>query len=88
MLSEHSINSPWVELEVETTFEEERRRGETVLFPIRVDDSVFDVEAHWAQQIRLTRNICDFTGWKDHDSYQKALKRVLADLRPEVASDA
>ena len=46
------------------------------------------VEAHWAQQIRQTRNIGDFTAWKDHDSYQKALERVLKDLRPEPAKDA
>ena len=82
VLSEDSINSRWVELEVETAFEEETRRGETVLFPIRLDDSVFGVKAHWAQQIQLTRNIGDFTAWKDHDSYQKGLERVFGDLRP------
>ena len=80
VLSESSINSRWVELEVETAFEEEDRRGEIVLFPIRLDDSVFGVTAHWAQQIRQTRNIGDFTSWKDHDSYTTAFERVVRDL--------
>ena len=77
-----------MESEVETAFEEEDRRGETVLFPIRLDDTVFDVTAHWAQQIRQTRHIGDFTAWKDHDSYQRGLERVLGDLRPEPSADA
>ena len=37
VLSENSINSAWVEKEVETAFEEERKRKKTVLFPLRLD---------------------------------------------------
>jgi hypothetical protein len=29
------------------------------------------------------RSLSDFTGWKDHDTYQKALDRLLRDLRVE-----
>jgi hypothetical protein len=37
ILSEHSIKSDWVEDEVTTAFEEERKRGgQPVLFPIRL----------------------------------------------------
>src|SRR5271165_2006287 len=42
ILSEHSIRSDWVEDEVKTAVEEERKRGQTVLFPIRLDDAVMD----------------------------------------------
>jgi hypothetical protein len=35
ILSEHSIKSDWVEDEVTTGFEEERKREQIVLFPIR-----------------------------------------------------
>jgi hypothetical protein len=35
ILSENSIKSEWVEDEVSTAFEEERRRGRSVLFPVR-----------------------------------------------------
>jgi hypothetical protein len=32
---------------------------------------------------RRTRHIGDFTRWKEHDAYQKALDRLLRDLRVE-----
>ena len=32
-----------------------------------------------------TRNTGDFTRWKDHDAYSKALDRLLRDLRVEKA---
>ncbi len=44
LLSENSVNSPWVEKEVETAFEKERQEKRTVLFPIRLDDAVMETE--------------------------------------------
>ena len=36
--------------------------------------------------VRLgARHIGDFTRWKEHDAYQKALDRLLRDLRVEKA---
>lgn len=84
VLSERSIQSDWVESEVESALEKEREEGRTVLFPIRLDDSVMETDKAWAAEIRRTRNIGDFRGWKDHDSYQVAFQRVLRDLRPEA----
>jgi uncharacterized protein YjbI with pentapeptide repeats len=83
VLSEHSVKSDWVEKEVETAFERERREGCLVLFPVRVDDAVIDTEVAWAADIRRTRQIGDFRTWKDHDSYAKAFERLLRDLKPE-----
>lgn len=84
VLSEHSIESDWVESEVETALEKEREQGRIVLFPIRLNDSVMETDKAWAAEIRRTRNIGDFREWEDHDSYQVAFQRVLRDLRPEV----
>jgi TIR domain-containing protein/pentapeptide repeat protein len=82
ILTEDSIESDWVEKEVETAFEKERRNpGKTVLFPIRLDDAVMDTDKAWAADIRRTRHIGNFTDWKDHDSYQKAFDRLLRDLK-------
>jgi TIR domain len=39
ILSEASIASDWVEDEVSKAHAEERERGTTMLFPIRIDDS-------------------------------------------------
>jgi TIR domain-containing protein len=79
ILSEHSIKSDWVEDEVTKAFEEERRRGQTVLFPIRLDDAVMETEEAWAGKLRA-RHIGDFTRWKEHDVYTKSFERVLRDL--------
>jgi hypothetical protein len=64
-------------------FEEERRRGQLVLFPVRLDDAVFDTDEPWAGKLRDNRNIGDFRRWKEHDAYTKALERLLRDLRVE-----
>jgi hypothetical protein len=40
ILSEHSIKNDGVETEVTTAFEYERKRGQTVLFPKHLDDTV------------------------------------------------
>lgn len=88
VLSEHSIDSDWVEKEVETAFEEERKRKKTVLFPIRLDSAVMETDQAWAADIRRTRHIGDFTRWKDHDAYQKASDRLLCDLKAEEGVEA
>ena len=82
VLSANSIGSEWVEDEVTTAFEEERRRDKTVLFPVRLDDTVFDTEESWAAKVRQ-RHIGDFRQWKQHDAYQKAFDRLLRDLKAE-----
>ena len=83
ILSDHSIRSDWVEDEVTTAFEEERKRGQLVLFPIRLDDTVIDTPEAWAAKLRA-RNIGDFRHWKDHEKYMKSLERVLRDLAVSV----
>lgn len=83
VLSEDSIESDWVEEEVESAMEREKREKKTVLFPVKLDDFVMDTEEAWAATIRRTRHIGDFTGWKDHYSYKKAFDRVLRDLKAD-----
>jgi uncharacterized protein YjbI with pentapeptide repeats len=84
VLSQHSIASWWVEQEVETALAKEHKENRVVLFPIRLDKTVMDTEGSWPALISNTRHIGDFTGWKEHDAYQKALGRLLRDLKAEV----
>ena len=76
-----------VEKEVETAFgkeirfETEQKQRRTVLFPIRLDDAVMETEEAWAADIRRTRHIGDFPGWKSHDKYREAFGRLLRDLK-------
>ena len=84
VLSKNSIESQWVEKEVETAFEEERTRKKTVLFPVRLDSTVMYTEQAWAKDIRLNRHIGDFTKWKDHDKYQQAFNSLLGSLKADI----
>jgi len=86
ILSEHSIESDWVEDEVTKAFEEERKRDKIVLFPIRIDDTVMNTNEAWAAKLRANRNIGDFRSWKDHNAYTKSLARVIRDLTPRLKS--
>jgi uncharacterized protein YjbI with pentapeptide repeats len=86
VLSANSIDSDWVEKEVETALEKERVTKSTVLFPVRLDDAVMDSETGWAADIRRSRHIGDFRGWKDHDGYRKAFERLLRDLKVELTT--
>jgi hypothetical protein len=76
-----SVESGWVEDEVAAAFAEGHKRGETVLFPIRIDDVVLETEEPWAARIRNRLHIGDFTQWRDRNAYEKALERLLGDLR-------
>jgi uncharacterized protein YjbI with pentapeptide repeats len=85
LLSKNSLGSDWVEKEVETAFEKERRQKQTVLFPVRLDGSVMKTESGWPADIRRTRHIGDFTHWKRHDAYKEAFNRLLWDLKADKA---
>ena len=80
VLSEASIASDWVEDEVTKAFAEERQRSGAILMPVRIDDAVFETNEAWAVKLRDGRNIGDFRGWKQHNSYKKALDRLVRDL--------
>lgn len=88
VLSKNSVRSEWVEKEVETAMEQERKQKRIVLFPIRIDDAVMKIESGWPADIRRSRNIGDFRRWKVHDAYQKSLDRLLNDLMAEESKPA
>jgi hypothetical protein len=83
ILSEYSIRSRWVQKEVETAFEKEAKEHRLVLFPIRLDETIMDMNVGWAADIRRQRQIGDFTQWKEQDAYQQAFDRLLRDLKVE-----
>jgi hypothetical protein len=83
ILSRESVASDWVEQEVETALAREREEKRSVLFPIRLDDAVMELAAGWPALIKNTRNIGDFTRWKDAALYQQGVKRLVRDLQME-----
>jgi hypothetical protein len=87
VLSQHSVESEWVEREVVAALEREQQQHKAVLFPIALDEAFKNTFAPWAADLRRQRHIGDFRLWKDHDSYQKSLNRLLRDLKQETTED-
>ena len=87
ILSKTSVTSAWVRREVRTALAEEKQHGRTVLFPVRLDDTVMETTEQWADDIRRDRHIGDFTRWKERSDYQKSLRQLLRNLEVEAASD-
>jgi hypothetical protein len=71
ILSKSSVESSWVGNEVEKAFNEENDRGELIIFPVRIDDAVKSTEKAWAETIRMTRHIGDFSDWEHQDAYDR-----------------
>jgi hypothetical protein len=49
---------------------------------------MLETKEAWARLLRGQRHIGDFTRWKEHDAYSKALERLLRDLRVETAGQS
>ncbi len=89
ILSEHSMSSEWVKTEIAKARKRETKEGKRVLFPVRLvglerlrDWECFDGDTgkDSAREIR-EYFIPDFSNWKDHDSYQAGLGRLVGDLK-------
>jgi len=81
ILSANSVDSNWVETEVESALEREQKEGKDVLFPIAIDEEGFTSNQPWAADIRRKRHIGDFRTWKSHDEYTAAFERLVRDLK-------
>jgi hypothetical protein len=88
VLSEQSVQSSWVQDEVEAALERERHEKRLVLFPIRIDDEVIQTDQSWVAAIRRTRHIGDFSPWQERRSYEKAFERLLRDLKAGAQDQA
>jgi hypothetical protein len=84
VLSRHSVASPWVEKEVKTALDKEKKTKRPVLFPIKLDNTATETDKEWVAAIQYTRHIGDFTRWKALDEYQKALNRLLRNLKVQA----
>ena len=89
ILSEHSMSSEWVKTELAKARKRETKEGKRVLFPVRLvgferlrDWECFDADTgkDSAREIR-EYFIPDFSNWKEHDSYQAGLGRLISDLK-------
>ena len=83
VFSRDSVDDPAVAQEVETLLAKEHQEHRLILLPIRIDSAIMEQESGWPAHIRATRPIEDFTRWKRYDIYQKALQRLLCNLKTD-----
>ena len=81
IMSTESVNSDWVEEEVEKALAEEKSQNKLILFPVRIDDEVMNTNKAWAEKIRNDRHIGDFRKWTEPEEYEKVFGRLLRDLK-------
>ena len=89
VLSEHSIASEWVTTELRRCRRAEKKENRRKLFPLRLtsyetlqDWECFDADYGKDLAVEVREYfIPDFSNWKDYDSYQLALDRLLRDLK-------
>lgn len=91
--SESSLKSPAVNREIERAIQEEDRRMKDkqagkfdgdidVLFPVRVDDYIFDEWQHERKPDVVKKVIADARNWdKDPNVYAKVREKLLKDLK-------
>jgi uncharacterized protein YjbI with pentapeptide repeats len=83
ILSAGSIDNDGIAKEVKNALKEEDRRGESVLWPVLLDDAVIQTDQAWAADIRRTQRMGDFSQWTDREAYQRSFDRLLEDLQTE-----
>ena len=81
ILSKNSVNSDWVEFEVEKARELEKKLNRNVLCPISLDDSWKD--CNWPGPIKTQLkkyNILDFSDWRNSSRFNEQFAKLLKGL--------
>jgi uncharacterized protein YjbI with pentapeptide repeats len=81
ILSEHSVQSDWVQHEARLARKLEIETKRDVLCPVALDDSWKDCK--WPERLReqiMEYNILDFSKWRDEDEFQRTFSRLLDGL--------
>jgi hypothetical protein len=85
VLSQASVNSRWVRLEIEGALRKEAKAKKTILFPIRIDNVVMKASDEISSSLVRTKQIGDFTNWTMPDDYRRAFSRLVKDLTVSAA---
>jgi hypothetical protein len=81
IMSEHSLESDWLENDIYAAFEKEEKTGEIILIPILLDDSVKYSEKPWIVKMRRSRQVFDFSLWQDDETYGETLTGLVRALQ-------
>ena len=80
--SEHSLQSSPVLREIERALQREDREGKHILFPLRIDNYLFEQWEHERKADVLSKVVGDFRGWnRNAEKYDRAFQRFLKALK-------
>ena len=77
VLSSSSIDSYWVEDEVEAAIESEIKSNSIKLIPIMIENEVFESEKPWFRKIKRNRNIGDFSNVNTKDEFKDSITKLV-----------
>jgi hypothetical protein len=69
---------------VNRAIDREIAQKRTILFPLRIDETILHTNDHWAADIRSRRHIGNFTNWEDHTTYQRSFDQLLKQLKADT----
>jgi hypothetical protein len=82
--SKNALTSVPVQREIERALNREDKEHKNILFPITIDDYIFDEWEHPRKADVLAKIVGDFRGWnRNVDKYAKACKKFLKALKAE-----
>jgi hypothetical protein len=84
--SQNSLQSDPVLREIERALRREDREHKNILFPITIDDYVFNEWEHARRDDVLNKVAGNFKDWRDPSSYQKAFRKLLKGLQAESSN--
>jgi hypothetical protein len=84
--SEQSLKSPAVIREIERALQKEdelarQSKEQEVLFPIRLDEYIFNRWDHYRKADVTANTVGDFRNWDEPERYKNAFDRLLRDLK-------
>lgn len=79
--SKQSLNSPAVLRELERALQREDEEGKHILFPISIDNYLFDEWKHPRKADVISKVVGDFRDWRNPAIYREKLERLLHDLK-------
>jgi hypothetical protein len=90
ILSKSSLQSQWVQFEVETALELERKKRSEIIIPVCIDDYAFKSRVSWARHLVRTKNIARHQNWERSDSsfIKEFVRRISKRTRIRTKLDA
>ena len=81
VLSENSVNSDWVEAELQSARKMEKNESRAIICPIALDNS-WKSKTDPIIKLQLSKKlVLDFSEWKDEDRFSTQFKRLIKGLK-------